>query len=120
MGLVGDMSSRQFDDLDYIIRVPQVHPAVSALAGLVAAVVVILTGVTLWEARRQNRVSRGCLTTPVLLCAAGALLALGWRMVTAGVIGANIGGTGFLILGLPIAVALLIAAGVNAWKEPWR
>jgi hypothetical protein len=48
------------------------------------------------------------------LVAAGATIALGYRMVTAGVIGANIGFGIFLMLGIPFCLGLVVWAALIA------
>lgn len=48
------------------------------------------------------------------------VIGAGWRCVTAGVIGANIGGAMVLLLGLPLAVVLVGAAVVTAMVDGRR
>ena len=47
------------------------------------------------------------------LVAAGAVVVFDWRMITAGGIGANVGGGLTLLFGLPVVAVLLIVAAVN-------
>ena len=56
----------------------------------------------------RSRPLDGWWTVLALLCAAGALAAAGSRVVTAGVVGANIGGGLFLLFGAPVVLALVI------------
>lgn len=96
----------------------------SSLAGGVAGVLAGLVGigaaVELWQLRQEGNVARGWMTTPVLLCGAGALAGVGWRSLTALGAGQTIGGGVFILPGLPVAVGLLVAAGVNARRERRR
>ncbi|MDQ4068043.1 MAG: hypothetical protein M3203_00960 [Actinomycetota bacterium] len=74
-------------------------------------------GTVLGRAFYLGRLRRGWLATVVLPPAAGVVVGFGARLVTAGGIGANIGGGMFLIIGVPVVVVLLVAAAANAWVE---
>ena len=117
--LVGDLSSEGFteDHLDYMVRAPELPWLVEVLAGAVAVAVVVTSAAALGQAFHQGRLRRGWSATVVPLAVAGVILGFGGRTVTAGVIGANIGGGFILVLGFPVAGLLLIAAAVNAWYE---
>jgi hypothetical protein len=52
----------------------------------------------------------------VPLLVAGAFCGAGWRVITAGVVGANIGGGLLLVSGVPIVVTLIGVAVVVAWS----
>ncbi len=112
---VGDLSEDR-TGLDYMMRAPDVAPGVVTVSGLVATAAVVVALAVLGRAFYRLRVDRAWLATPVLLAAAGALVAFGGRILTAGVIGANIGGGLFVLFGLPIAGAWVVAAGANAWS----
>ena len=118
--VVGDRSSRGFDDLDYIFRPLDLPLWVEMLSGAGAVAVVMACVFVLFEAREDGRLVREQVRTLALLCLAGAIIGGGWRAVTAGVIGANIGGAMVLLLGLPLAVALIGAAVVHAVVERRR
>ena len=113
--VAGDRSSRGFDDLDYIFRPLDLPLWVEMLAGAGAVSIVMSSVFVLVEAR----LDRAQVRTLVQLCVAGVIIGAGWRAVTAGVIGANIGGAGVLLLGLPLAVALVGGAVLGAIGRFW-
>ena len=119
--LVGDLSSAGFteDELDYMFRAPDVPWFVEAVAGAVALAVVVVSVGVVGQALHSGSLRREWLPTIVLPAVAGVVLGFGARAVTAGGIGANIGGAMFIFIGLPLAVLLLMAAAINAWVE-WR
>ena len=114
--VVGDRSSRGFDDLDYMFRPLDLPLWVEMLAGAVAVAVVMFSLFALAEARLDGTQLR----TLVLLTVAGVIIGAGWRCVTAGVIGANIGGGMVLLLGLPLATGLIGAAVLGAIADGRR
>ena len=114
---VGDVSSKGFDDLDYMVRPVQLAPLVEAVIGGVAVVLVVASAAVLGHALYRGRVRRAWSATVIPLCAAGAVVGAGWRVVTAGGIGANIGGGLVVLFGGPLVVALIVAATANAWVE---
>jgi len=52
-----------------------------------------------------------------LLVVAGLVTGAGWKVVTAGVIGANIGGTWVVLLGV-LVIVLVVAAAVTCVLRP--
>lgn len=109
--LVGDLSSPgAVSDLDYALRPLAVPRGVGVAAG-VAGVVVLVLAVAV--------VRRVPGAWPVLACLATAGLLLGgaYRVVTAGVIGANIGAGLAVLLGGPLLLVLLLAAAVLAVRR---
>lgn len=115
-GLVGDLSETRFDDLDYLLKVPQPPRALELVAGAVALATMVASVVALVGAGVGRRWS----ATVVLLCVAGALLAYSGRVITAGVIGANIGAGLVMFFVVPTALLLVVAAGANAAVERRR
>ena len=113
--VVGDLSSKGFDDLDYMVRPPDIPPLVATLAGVVALAVVLASATILGVALHRHRIRRVWSATVVPLCVAGVILGAGGRILTAGGIGANIGGGLFMFLGLPLAGLLMLAAALNTW-----
>ena len=117
--LVGDLSSEGFteDELDYMVRGPDIPWFMEVLVGGLAVGVVVASAAVLGRAFYRGVLRRGWAPTVVLLAVAGVILGLGGRAVTAGGIGANIGGGLFLVLGFPVAGLLVVAALANAWYE---
>ncbi len=108
---VGDVSTGP----DYQVGFYEIGATLGWIALLAAAVVLPVALADL--ARRQARGQFGWAgwVFILLVAAAGALAAFGWRVITAGVDGANIGGDGAALLG-PVQVAgLLLLAG---WLRP--
>lgn len=117
---VGDVSSKGFDDLDYMVRPIELPPVVEAVVGGLAVVLVVVCAAVLGHALYRGRVRREWSATVLPLCAAGAVVGAGWRVVTGGGIGANIGGGLVVLFGGPLVVALIVAAAANAWVESRR
>ena len=106
--LIGDLSYRGPSEggLDYVFESPDISDAITTLGGLAG---LALAAIALW-----TLVVRGNARGPaVILVAAGVLASLIARMITAGVIGANIGGALAMLFGAP-AVALAVLASLWA------
>ena len=109
--LVGDQSTVPVSmDPDYAFRPWRIGPVAARAAGLgslaaggVAAAVLI--GVTL-----RGRLDVRWWAVLVPLLAAGSIAGAGWRVLTAGVIGANIGAGLVVMEGGPVVAGLLIWA----------
>lgn len=110
--LAGDLSYRGPEtDLDYAVQPLPVGDATLAAAG-VFGVVVLLAAVAVVVLRAGR-------AWPVLAClaAAGVLIGGGYRVLTAGVVGANIGAGLVLLFGLPAMLALLLTGAVLAVRR---
>ena len=118
--LVGDLSATQFDDLDYLWRAPALPAAVELVLGVLAALIAVASATVLSVAFHRGQVRRQWSATVVPLCAAGALLGYAGRVVSAGGIGANIGGALMIFFAGPLIVALVAAAAWNALHERRR
>jgi hypothetical protein len=109
--LVGDQSTVPVSmDPDYAFRPWHIGPVAARAAGIgslaaggVAAAVLI--GATL---RRRLDIRWWVVLVPLL--AAGFIAGAGWRVMTAGVIGANIGAGLVILIGGPVVLGLLIWA----------
>lgn len=112
---VGDLSYRgEETDLDYAFHPLAVPQGVQVAAGVVGLGVLLLAVVIV------RRVPR---TWPVLAClaAAGLLVGATYRVLTAGVIGANIGAGLAILFGAPTLLALLLAGAALAYgRRPGR
>lgn len=119
--LIGDLSepARGTRDLDYVVRAPQVAPWAITTAGAVAVGAMAVAIVILAHAVRTGRLQRGWLGVVALLMVEGALIAGIARMLTAGSVGANIGGGLALIFGVPVVACLAICAlaAVNHMRD---
>lgn len=99
---------------DYVVHPPRIPLAVTWIAGIVAVVVAVAyVAVFAWAARRSAS-SRQLLPVIGILAGAGVYAGLTGRVLTDGVIGANIG-VGLLILfGGPAVLALLVFAAIRS------
>jgi hypothetical protein len=115
--LTGDLSE-PISDPDYLIR-PLVLPRAVEIVLLVisGAVVVGATAYLVYQ-RRTRRMDRKWVPPIVLLVVAGVVVGSGWRVLTAGVGGANIGGGMVILFGGPFVLALVIAAAWSATLPP--
>jgi hypothetical protein len=113
---VGDLSSVPAANADYVMRPPPWSARSVRTAGIVA-LFVILAATLLWLfAVRQRSLREQWLGIVGPLAGVGAIIAVGYRVATAGVIGANIGYGFFLMFGVPICIGLLIWAARVAKK----
>jgi hypothetical protein len=111
--LVGDLSSPGGDD--YAVRPLDVSPAVERGIGVAAVAIVVSALVVAVSAGGWTRVRRWA--RPVLaLAAAGVIVGWGWRVVTAGVIGANIGAGLVVLFGGPVVAVLVVGAAVDGGR----
>jgi hypothetical protein len=103
-------------DPDYLVRPFDIAPATERAAGVVAVVLVEAAVVVLLLASLTGRLRGGWWAVFGVLSLVGAGCGWGWRIMTAGVGGANIGGAILLYLGGPIGLVLV---GVALWAA-WR
>ncbi|MDX3077390.1 hypothetical protein ACIP98_15075 [Streptomyces sp. NPDC088354] len=119
-GLLGRQEAAGFrpSELDYLVRPLDVPAGVETGLGVVAALLAVAAATVLGMASRPGPERFDGRWWQVLgpLVAAGALAGAGWRVVTAGVIGANIGAGLVILLGGPLVAALLAwSAGRGLW-----
>jgi hypothetical protein len=105
--LIGDLSTTRPDTADYVIRpLVRIGPAAARVAGIVSLVLAIVAAAWLsWESVHGGLDLRWWSAIGPLL-ALGILLGLGWRVFTAGVIGANIGAGLYTFFVGPVILAL--------------
>ncbi|MEV4112224.1 hypothetical protein [Nonomuraea sp. NPDC049695] len=110
--LVGDLSAAvpPGTELDRAIRPPAVDPWAERAAGIAAALVAVGTLALLVRASRQGRFDRRWWAALLPALVAGAVTGAGWRVVTAGTLGANIGAGLTIFLGGPLVALLLLWA----------
>ena len=109
--LVGDLSTTPASaDPDFAFRPFDVSRGVEHAAGLASALLAAVMLLLLLWFTVKHLVDARWWSVLVPLMAAGFITGAGWRVMTAGVIGANIG-AGFVILfGGPLVAALLVWA----------
>lgn len=120
---IGDLSFSKTAGY-HLVGPYQVGPESGYVVGGVAAAVAAAAMGVLVLRTRQGIVDRRSWAVVATLAGAGTLGALGWRSVTAGVVGANIGG-GFAALVFPLLIAGLLVgavwlAGGGGRQRLWR
>ncbi len=118
---IGDLSTVGPDmDPDYVMHPPSWSPSHVTFVGILALAVLASAVAVLIREHRREPILRSTLIIDALLISVGVIVAGGYRVVTAAVIGANIG-AGILVLSAsPIVIGLLIAAaviGVRAHRQ---
>jgi len=106
--LVGDLSTVPLSsDPDYFIRPFRIRPALELVLGWGSVLVAIVAALLLtWASLRKGMDPRWwSVLGPLLLI--GVLVGFGWRVFTAGVIGANIGAGLFTFFAGPVIAVLL-------------
>ncbi|MGC4789523.1 hypothetical protein ACLQ22_17020 [Micromonospora sp. DT178] len=119
--LIGDLTNDEARrlaaegvELDYAIRPVSLGPAGDRIVGVLACVGVVVALAWLLRATARRRLDPRWWWVLVPLVGAGVLVGLGWRVLTAGGIGANIGAGLMVIAGGPALAVLLIVAAVAA------
>lgn len=109
--LIGDISEvPESADPDRMVDAPDLPGAVTVSGALAAALALVVVGVRHVRVGSAHRLRRPSGLVPVVLL--GSYLALLARVVTAGTIGANIGGGIMLIFVTPVVVPFLVVATV--------
>jgi hypothetical protein len=111
--LVGDLSTETADP-DYFLRPVDLGDTAQHVVGVGAVVLVAASAVALVVAGWRGRLDRRWWSVLVELVLAGGLCGAGWRVLTAGVIGANIG-AGFVMVVVAPIVAALVSLAVLEW-----
>jgi hypothetical protein len=113
---LGDQSSAPPDNADYVMRPPHWSSVWVTTAGLVALLALVASTLLLMHAVRQRLLRKEWLVVVGQLAAVGAAVAAGYRVATAGVIGANIGWGLCVLFGVPICIGLVVWAALVAKK----
>ncbi len=113
--LIGDLSTTDVADPDYVIRPPDVPDVVGQALGMASLVLVVASTGMLVQAWRRGPPQPGFLSVLVPLLLLGVIGGAVWRVFTAAVIGANIGAGILMLFGWPIVLALVAFTGISAW-----
>jgi hypothetical protein len=110
--LIGDLSSPGFDpeELDYMFRLPEAFESHATTGGLIGASVAILCLLALGWMYTQGNLARREAVAIAFSAAAGVFIGFAARMLTAGGIGANIGGGLVIMLGISGLVAFVFTS----------
>jgi hypothetical protein len=113
---VGDLSSAPPSNADYVIRPPNWSAATVRRAGLGSLLVVLVTTGLLIFAMWKRLLDWKWLVVLAQLSVASSTVAVGYRVATAGVVGANIGFGFFVMLGVPLCLGLVARAAVISYR----
>ena len=117
--VTGDLSE-PIPDPDYMVRPIRLPEGVELAAGIGSVVLGLASIAVLARLFQTRSLDRKWLPPIVFLVVAGAIVGWGWRVLTAGVGGANIGGGMVMLFGGPLVVVLIVAAVVTAFFRPVR
>ncbi len=108
--LIGDLSEGSDPlRLDYFVR-PTLSASASRVLGSVSLGAFCLAALFLWRSARARPLTGAWKWVVALLMLVGLVVSAGYRVMTAGVGGANIGAGLFLMFGVPACAALLVSA----------
>ncbi|MBN0044935.1 hypothetical protein JS756_12615 [Streptomyces actuosus] len=125
-GLMGRQDAQGIppSELDHAFRPPDVADGTATVLGVVALVLGVLGAALLVRAGLRGSLDNRWWAVLGPLVAAGALAGVGLRILTAGVIGANIGAGLVILVGGPLIGGLLLWALVRgvwlAWERSRR
>ncbi|WP_326799925.1 hypothetical protein OG946_34880 [Streptomyces sp. NBC_01808] len=111
--VVGQLDA-DFDDLDYYIRPPELPPGLEPALGISGMAVAVLCALVLLVATSLEWLDRRWRQVIGPLVLAGIGTGYGWRILTAGGIGANLGAGLVTLFGVPTLVATLVSALVRS------
>ncbi|MBC9727566.1 hypothetical protein [Streptomyces sp. TRM68367] len=117
-GLMGQQNAEGFaaSELDYAFEPWAVPDGVAALIGAAGLLAAGAGAALLVRASRRGTLDRRWWGVLGPLVVAGVIAGVGWRILTAGVIGANIGAGLTIMFGAPLMGGLLLwALGRAAW-----
>ncbi|MFJ6086276.1 hypothetical protein ACIQI8_33300 [Streptomyces sp. NPDC092369] len=116
-GLMGRQDADGFtaSELDYAHRPPSVTDGTAALIGALALALVVAAGALLARADNGGALDRRWWGVLAPLVVAGLIVGAGIRVMTAGVVGANIGAGLTILFGGPAVAALVLWAAGRSW-----
>ncbi|MGP4111582.1 hypothetical protein ACTWP5_11765 [Streptomyces sp. 4N509B] len=118
-GLVGqhDAAGVPPAELDYVVRPWDLPDGASVLLGGGATLTALGCAAVLVHATHAGRLHPRRWQVLVPLVLAGAALGAGWRVITAGTIGANIGAGLVILVGGPLVAGLLLWSAVQGLRQ---
>ncbi len=97
------------DDYDYLFQPPTIDPGLERAVGIGSILAVVCGAGLVARGIRNGRLDSRWLPAILMLTVAGVIMGAGGRVLTAAVVGANIGGGFVLLFGTPVVIALVIA-----------
>ncbi|MFE2267414.1 hypothetical protein [Streptomyces griseosporeus] len=121
-GLMGQQNAQGLpsSELDYAYQPPDISDGTAAVLGGVALVLAVAGAALLVRASLRGAFDHRWWGVLAPLTAAGVLAGVGWRVLTAGVIGANIGAGFVVVIGGPLLAGLLLWALARALWLAWE
>ena len=117
--LVADQSTVPPRGADYAFRPLLIDPSAERAVGIGSVLLFVVALSMLVWADHRHPFGRRWWVVLGLVLSAGFIIGSGWRVMTAGVIGANIGAGLVVMFGGPVVVVLLIGAlalAVRLWR----
>lgn len=108
-GLGSDPTLRP-DDYDYLFHPPAIDATMERVGGWAAVAVAALGVALLVVEARHGRIDRRWWPPIVAMTLVGAIIGLSGRVMTAAVVGANIGDGFMLLFGPPVVLVLVIGS----------
>ena len=102
---------------DYVIHPPRIPAGVTVAAGIVALLVAAAFVAVFSRTARRSTRARRFLPVIAMLAVTGVFVALTGRMLTDGVIGANIGAGMMILFGGPIILSLQVFVVIRSWAK---
>lgn len=113
---IGSDPTLRPDDYDYLFHPPTIDAGLERVVGVMAVVAVVVSLGSLAVAVRRRRIDRRWRGPIVAACVVGVIVGLAERVMTAAVVGANIGGGFFLLFGTPTVLVLLGASVIGSLR----
>lgn len=109
-GLVGQQNAKGVEpsELDHAFQPPVLPMWLDIVLGAAGLLLAVTAAAVLARESRRGRFDRRWWEVIAPLVVAGLILGAGWRVLTAGVIGANIGAGFVVVVGVPLVVMLLL------------
>jgi len=107
---IGSDPTLRPDDYDYLFHPPAIDANVERAGGRAAAAIALLAVAALVVEARRGHIDRRWWPPILAMTLVGAIIGLAGRVMTAAVVGANIGGGFMLLFGTPVVLALVIGS----------
>jgi hypothetical protein len=117
-GLMGQQNAGgvSSSELDHAFQPLDIPDGTAAMIGAIALLLAGVGAAVLVRASRRGSLDRRWWEVLAPLLAAGLMVGVGWRILTAGVVGANIGAGLAIMFGGPVVAGLLLwALGRGVW-----
>lgn len=107
---IGSDPTLRPDDYDYLFHLPAINAGIERAGNRAAVVLALLAVAVLVVEGRREHVDRRWWPPIVAMTLVGAIIGLAGRVMTAAVVGANIGGGFMLLFGTPVVLAPVIGS----------